>query len=268
MGNRALWLLLLGLAACGPAAPIPADDDDDSAPADDDDATDPELPPIKSVTFAASLEGDLLDGDIDDGATDIQGTFHLLYWSDLEAGILGCRQRFQIGARARFGDAMQDGCRDCDGQLLIQSVAPKEEEFDDSCPPLPLETDLSFLLSPPALTVPADLRALSLVSLKRLQEEEYRIGQAGLTVEAVRARYAALGLRLEYLAMAQAGGWLDEEAGLGDVANGWGDRTLLPVLAIYWDPQEDSWGAMMEGPCFASSLWTIRLEGGAEPLPQ
>jgi hypothetical protein len=259
-----LLLLLSLLAACGPGTAVPPDDDD-SAYGDDDDATEPLA--IDAVTFATSLTGAVLDGDLGEGSTELEGTFHLIYWTDVSAGAMACRQRLSVGARARFGAAMQSGCDGCDGQIFVHSVAPVEEQHDDACPALPADVDLSFL-PPPAVTVPADLRTLSLVSTERLLSDGWSFGQAGLTVEVLEERYAQLGLRLEYLAFVPAGGWLDSEAGLGDVANGWGDPKGLPMLAVYSDPADETWGAMLDGPCFASSLWTIRLDGGAEPLPR
>jgi hypothetical protein len=245
------------------------DDDDDSAAGDDDDLSDLG---IRFVTFAAMLDGSP-DGTSRPGAesTGINGSFQFVYWSDLDSGKIVCRQRYLFEATARFGAADLATCSDCGGHLSIVLVQGDDNEsHSDNCPPLPASVDLSFLLTAADIVTPADFREMSLVSLDRLQEVDWQLSEAGMPASEIDQSYEEAGLDAYWIAMISSHGWLSAEAGLGDTANRWdADAALLPMFVAYRNPSENPAGWALDGSCFLSTLWVVRVgaSAGAEPLP-
>ncbi len=274
----AVLALGLVLAASLPGCPVPVDDDDsldDDDSADDDDAIDDDdsaAPPgISAVTFAATMEGVEEVWPEDGGAiTELSGTFHFVYWTSLEDQDLHCRQRFGFTAVAHFGDALVDDCDSCSGQLTVTQVQLLDPGgFEDSCPILPGDIDLSFLLSQEDITVPADFRTLVLLSIDDLVELEWELGVGGMAASKLVERYAVAGLDVMHVGLVLPAGWLQEEAALDDVASIWAEGGLLPMFCLYAEAQDGDPDPTLVGDAFMASLWTVRVGDGlgADVLP-
>jgi len=278
-----LLAVILALAGCSDSGTGPdsdddsapddddsaGDDDDDSAQGDDDDLSDLG---IRSVTFAAMLDGSPNPSSRAGAeSTAISGSFQFVYWSDLDSQIIVCRQHFLFEATARFGTADEANCSGCGGHLSIASVqADSDSRHSDVCPPLPASIDLSFLLDRTDILVPADFRELSLVSLDRLQEADWQLSKAGMPASEIEQSYEVAGLDAYWIAMVSSHGWLGGEAGLGGAANRWDpEAALLPMFVAYRNPSENPAGWALDGSCFLSTLWVVRVGAsrGAEPLP-
>ncbi len=274
-------MLLLGsnLLLAPSCAPTGDDDDvgiddddiaeDDDVGVDDDDTSDPTM--ITAVTFAASTDGVPQEWAPGGAVTDLSGTFQFIYWDSLEDQSLHCRQRFAFTAVAQFGDAMPDAveCPACSGELAVTSVQRIDpSNHEDSCPELPADLDLSFLLMQDDIAVPSDFRTLSLLPAATLMEGDWDIGPSGLSPQEIVERYATAGLDVQHLAFVQPGGWLDVEARLDEVAFSWGDGGPLPMFVAY-SPFDANAGDTMEGDCFLAGIWTVRVGAGlgADSLP-
>jgi len=250
------------------------DDDDDSAAGDDDDsaaAHDDNLG-IRFVTFAAKLEG-IPEEMSQPGAesTLISGNFQFVYWSDLDNATIVCRQHFLFEAVARFGDAQTGACDGCGGQLSIMSVRPDDEtEHTDLCAPLPARIDLSFLLTANDVTVSADFRELSLVSLEQLVDADWQLSDSGMAAAEIEQSYLGAGLNAYWIAMVGSHGWLSGKAGLDEIASVWDvDAPVLPMFVAYRNPADNPAGWALDGNCFLSTLWAVRVGTalGADPVP-
>jgi len=265
-GQLRLWLIVLLALAVGLAG-CPTSDDDDSTSLDDDDLSDDDdsaLPStITAVSFAASVEGVAAEWDGDGAVTDLTGTFHLLYWSDLEQQALHCRQRVAVEAQVRFGDASSMACDDCSGRITVTSAwLMPPEDFEDSCTELPPEIDLSFLVASTDVTIPADFRQLQLAPAAQLLSDQTQIGHAGLSAADVLDRYQTAGLEVLHVAFVDPAGWLATQAELGGVAVAW-QGGLLPMFVVYADGGTIG-SPDMEGDCYLATLWTVHVGEGIE----
>ncbi len=261
--TRRWWLwtaLCVALAAC----PAPDDDDDsagdddDSVAGDDDDSAEPAG--ITAVTFAASIHGELTDWSPEAATTVLEGTFHLLYWNDLDAVDVACRQRVAFEGRIRFGEAMTTPCEECLGRLRIESAhLLPPDEYEDGCTDLDEAIDLSFLAAPKDVAEPADFRSLHLVPALDALEAGAAVGADGLLAADVLDRYAAAGYEVLHVATIRPDGWLEDEARLGDVAARWPDG--LPMFVVYADGGVVG-DLNLEGDSYLSTLWTVRVGAG------
>ncbi len=276
------FVLALCLAACaGDQSVPPADDDDSAAPGDDDDSAAPgddddsavalDDHGIHYVTFAASLDG-IPESTSAAGSesTMLSGHFQFIYWSDIDTATIICRQHFRFEAVARFGTAQSNACNGCGGQLSVMSASPDDESHEDDCPKLPTTIDLSFLLTANDITISADFRELSLISLDRLVDSDWQVSGGGLGADEVEQGYLEAGLEAYWIAMVGSYGWLADKAALGDVASPWdSEAPVLPMFVAYRNPAENSAGWALDGRCFLSTLWAVHVGEtlGADPLP-
>ncbi len=267
----ALFALLAGCAAPLPPDRLaPLDDDDDDATADDDDdATKPATPAedIATVTFALSLEGLMRpDPERQQIVSELEGTAHVLYWRDVDAADLVCRQRFDVQLIGVIGQGVPDLCEGCAGRLRITEAALRPPTDEGACGPLPPSVNLDFLVAGAEDEGPSEFRQLELIPWSAL--EGATLTRDGLLPETVAARYDALGLRVQYLAAIAPGGWLAEEAALADVAQPWAEEGLLPMFVLYSNPEEGS-GQTLDGPLYLTSLWRVGVgeSAGASPAP-
>lgn len=251
---------------------IQGDDDDSALQGDDDDsAADANDYGIRFVTFAASLDGSPeASSAAGYESTLLSGHFQFIYWSDINTATIVCRQHFLFDGVARFGQAQSNACEGCDGQLSVMSTRPSDELHDDECPTLPPSIDLSFLLTANDVTVSADFRELSLVSLQELVESGWQLSSEGLGAAEIEQGYEDAGLAAYWVAMVGSHGWLAGKAGLGEVANPWQHtEAALPMFIAYRNPEENPAGWALDGLCFLSTLWAVRVGKalGADPLP-
>jgi len=276
------FVLGLSLGACaGDESSLPVDDDDSAALGDDDDSAAPGDDDdsavtlndhgIRYVTFAATLDG-IPEATSTSGSesTMLSGHFQFIYWSDIDAATIICRQHFRFEAVARFGTAQSNPCNGCGGQLSVMSAGPDDESHEDDCPKLPTSIDLSFLLTANDITVSADFRELSLISLDRLVDSDWQVSGGGLGADEVEQGYLEAGLDAYWIAMVGSHGWLSGKAALGDVASPWDSLApVLPMFVAYRNPAENSAGWALDGRCFLSTLWAVRVGEtlGADPLP-
>jgi hypothetical protein len=149
--------------------------------------------------------------------------------------------------------------------MSVQALDP--DEFEDSCPPLPPEVDLSFLLRPGDITDPADFRSLILLSVADLLALDWQLGVGGLAVAKLAEFYAAVGLEVLHIAFVTPAGWLDDEASLAAVASAWSDGGLLPMFVVYADASDEDGDPALVGESFLASLWTVRVGSGVDVLP-
>jgi hypothetical protein len=274
--------LALSLGACtGDVSSLPVDDDDstvmsdddDSAMMDDDDDSAVTLDDqgIRYVTFAASLDGSPEpSSSAGSESTMLSGHFQFIYWSDIDTATIVCRQHLRFEAVARFGTAQSNACEGCGGQLSVMSARADDEPREDDCPKLPSTIDLSFLLTANDITVSADFRELSLISLDQLVDGDWQISGDGLGANEVEQGYLEAGLDAYWIAMVGAHGWLAGKAALGEVASPWDSQApVLPMFVAYRNPTENSAGWALDGRCFLSTLWAVRVGEtlGANPLP-
>jgi len=275
--------LALAVVACSDDSETGPVDDDDSAAADDDDdssfggddddsATGVDSLGIRYVTFAAMLDGSPEALSVPGAeSTLVSGSFQFVYWSDLHTAAIVCRQHFHFDAVARFGTAQSSPCEGCGGQLSMMAVQPDhDEKHTDLCPTLPAEVDLSFLLTANDVTVSADFRELALVSMERLLDSNWPLSDSGLNAAEIQQSYLEAGLEAYWIAMVGRHGWLAGKAGLADVATPWDEAaTVLPMFVAYRNPVENPEGWALDGSCFLSTLWAVRVGDalGTDPLP-
>jgi len=277
-----LLALALSLGACADdETSLPVDDDDSAFSGDDDDsafsgddddsAAALDDQGIRYVTFAATLDGTPESRSTSGSeSTMISGHFQFIYWSDIDAATIICRQHFRVDAVARFGAAQSNACNGCGGQLSVMSVRPDDEPREDDCQDLPTTIDLSFLLTANDITVSADFRELSLISLDRLVDSEWQVSGSGLGADEIEQGYLQANLDAYWIAMVGSHGWLAGKAALGDVASPWDDQApVLPMFVAYRNPAENSSGWALDGRCFLATLWAVRVGNtlGADPLP-
>lgn len=253
----------------GPTRPADDDsgDDDSAAPGDDNQPSG-----IAAVTFAAAMEGTDVGPDPggDSSITGLSGIFQFVYWNSLEEQDLACRQRYSFEATASFGGGTVQPCDACAGRLDVTAVQPLDpSDFPDGCPGLPGDVDLSFLLAPDDVAVPADFRTLALLDVDLLLGAGWEIGQPGLGVDDLVAHYGSAGLEVLHVGFVSSSGWLDEEAGLGEVATAWLDAGWLPMFVVYAEAGTQPDGPVLVGETFMSTLWTVRVgsASGVEELP-
>ena len=277
-----LLLALIGLCSCSDDGSTLGDDDADSASQSDDDdsanqgddddsAVHSDDYGIRFVTFAASLDGrPEASSAAGYESTMLSGHFQFIYWSDIDTAAIVCRQHFVFEAVARFGQAQSNACEGCGGQFSVMSTSPSDGLHDDDCPTLPPSIDLSFLLTANDVTVSADFRELSLVSLQQLVESNWQLSSEGLGAAEIEQGYQDAGLDAYWIAMVDSHGWLAGKAGLTEVANPWEHtKAALPMFVAYRNPEENPAGWALDGLCFLSTLWAVRVGKalGTNPLP-
>lgn len=254
-------MCLLGFAVAGCVGP----DDDDSAAPDDDDSTDDddsaEELAITAVTFAASVHGIASDWTDDGAVTDLAGTFHFVYWEDLDSGVQYCRQRAAFEAQARFGDASASACDACSGRITVTTAwLLPPEDYVDGCTELPPDIDLAFLVASGDVTIPADFRQIQLAPASQLLADDTQLGHGGISAADVLDRYQAAGLDVLHIGFVDPSGWLATEADLGDVAVSW-NVGLLPMFIVYADGGTIG-SPVLEGDTYLTTLWTVRVGEG------
>ncbi len=251
---------------------LAADDDDSAAGDDDDSAAGGDNLGIRYVTFAAKIDG-VAEPMSEPGAesTLVSGSFQFVYWSDLHTTTIVCRQHFDFEAIARFGSAQSSPCDGCGGQLSVMAVqADHDDKHTDLCPSLPPEVDLSFLLTANDVTVSADFRELALVSVDQLVDSNWPISTSGLNAAEIQQSYLESGLEAYWIAMVGRHGWLAGKAGLANIATPWDNTApVLPMFVAYHNPDKNAAGWALDGRCFLSTLWAVRVGDalGTDPLP-
>lgn len=256
-----LWLLALCVGCAVPSDPAAPDDDDDATSAqDDDDFTKPVTPAdeIETVTFALSLDGvQRPESDRDEVVSEIEGIAHVLYWRDVDAGDLVCRQRFDVSLLGVLSDDLTSPCEGCAGRLRLTGVEAQPPDLDDGCGALPPSVDLSFLVqSQPEAPAP-DFRQFELVPWDNLGDTP--LTQEGLLPSDVAGRYDALGLKVHHLALITPDGWLGEEALLAQAARPWGEEQHLPMFVLYSNADDGGDGEQLSGPLYLASLWRVSV---------
>ena len=249
--------LLAGCVGEPGVRPTSTDDDDgDDDAADDDDVTN-EFPSLNGASFAASLQGETIDGgDPERPVTLLRGQFQLLYWSEAQSAPV-CRFFYNVNGWAAYESSLEEHCVGCVGEVTFDRTRMVEVEGGEPCLDLPADVDLGFLLNEESDTL--DLRSLLLVSVRALRED-VDLGQ-GLSTRAVIDAYAASGFAVEYFAMVSAEGWMAKHAGLGTLATPWNEDGHLPMFVIYRAMGDEA--SYLRGDTFVAGLWTLTVGADA-----